>query len=993
MEKSEFILLSKLQMPKIYSRLLYRERLLNLLFQNRHKKLIVLWAGAGYGKTTLITQFVHEAKIACVYYQLRREDADPAIFLHHLNAGIQHLYPRFGNNIAQLRQFFNLPPPMADIVLGTFVNEMIQNIDHDTLFIFDDYHALEETTAIENVLSYLLNNMPSKLHIVLISRHRLAFPFLAQLKSKDEFFEITPEHFRFSREEIGALFLTLFNWKLNSQEIEWLYEYSEGWPACLRLIAQAYELNPGLEPQVFLNRLRTDYQKISQDIFEYFSREIFKNELPEIQQFLITCSLLDCLNPEICRVITGRIDASVLLEDLARRNAFIQPLPNGSYRFHSLFREFLKSQFRDERRKREIYRLVGLYNEKRNGEESLKYYLLAGDYPAALRMIEFLGTQLIQHGKYSTLLSALKKIPERFFKGNPLILKHYGVALNCLGDPTNAREILKRALRIKGSSAEITAELLYTYAGVLINEGHLAKAIQGLKRLIKICPQRLPLLKASALNSLGAIYNARGGKNLFQAKRLFKRAFEIVERHGFQELKASVLNNWAMNEFKSGNLVDAYEKIIPATNLLRDFFSPGCGAAFYNGARIALLLGDKTSAERILGEGINIGTLFNDSWSLASVYRGYGLWYMDNGNLEKAREFFKKALTSYEQTKVPWLIITTLIEICKIEIMEKNFLEAEKILKRIKELKKDSVVESVAIAITEAELKIGQERYQEAEGILRSAERLCQRWYLCLENFFIHLQLCRLFYRQERFNLAIKYLKNLVKTAMQHNYGYLLIQELKREPGLSALMIKNCIHPDYIFALLKKYQIFHILEVSFFGEPTLVVDRKKVLDHDWCTTKTKKLFFYLILNRNKEIFQEELIETFWPKAGWKQGYASLRKAVSHIRQTLQKYGIKEPIIVQAGQYKLSPELYIIADVDEFERLIKNFNEGRSSNSENKRLLSIYKNGFARSWYDDWVIARGDRYRGMMEKISYQFAASKRIKGLHDYDFSATSSWE
>ncbi len=387
MDEERIVLLSKLQLPEINPKTLYRGRLINFLYQNMYKKLIFICAGAGYGKTTLIAQFFNEAKMPCVYYQLKKEDSDPSVFMSHVIAGLKFIYPDFGKNISKLSKFFSLPPGMTNIVLGTFINEIIQTINNDTYLIFDDYHNLENPSPIDDIILYLLNNMPKKLHIIISTRCNLPFK-LAQLKSKDEMFEMNTEFFRFTKEEIQVLFNTISNLQLNTDQIEWLYKHSEGWPACLRLMLQSYENVSNIKIESILAKLQEDYKKITEDIFDYFALEIFKNEKREHQEFLIDCALIDNLNPEICRAVTGKSDCQRILEELARKNAFVFSLPNGNYRFHSLYQDFLKSRFLSADKAKVIYNRIAEYYKELNHEEALKYYLLAENFTAAVKTIE-----------------------------------------------------------------------------------------------------------------------------------------------------------------------------------------------------------------------------------------------------------------------------------------------------------------------------------------------------------------------------------------------------------------------------------------------------------------------------------------------------------------------------------------------------------------------------------------------------------------------------
>ncbi len=963
-----FVLLTKLQLPEINPKTLYRGRLINLLYQNIHKKLIFICAGAGYGKTTLITQFFNETKKPYVYYQLKKEDADSSIFLSHLIAGIKNIHPYFGKNIYKLSQFFNLPPGMAGIVLGTFVNETINTIKNDTYLIFDDYHTLEGSSVIDNIISYFLENMPKKLHIIICSRTELSFP-TTQLKSKDELFEITADLFRFTKEEIEALFITYFNIKLDTQQIEWLYEHSEGWPAFLRLFLQSYEMAPTVKRNSFFARIQESYKKIAEDIFEYFTLEIFKNETEENQQFLVDCSLLDHLNPEICRIITKRNDCQKLLEELSRKNAFVFSLPDGNYRFHSLYQDFLKSRFLNEDKKKVIYNLIAEYYKRRNNEEALKYYLLAENFTAAMKTIEGIARKILAQGKYTTIVSSAEKLPADLLNKNPFVLKYYGEALAYLGNQAKAKEILNSALKLSKNLAELNSEIMYSLSGVFINEGNLNLAIKYLTKLIKICPKKLNLLRASALNSLGAINNAIGGKRLYQAKKLLREAFNIADKYDFQELKTSVLNNWAMNEFKLGNLKTTYEKILPAINLLKNHFSLGCGAAFYNGARISLLLGHKEIAENILENGSDICKIFNDPWSTANIHRGYGLLYIEKGDLRKAKEFFSKALEFYEQIKIPWLIVTTLIELCKIEIMEENLTEAERIFNKLREMKKGGDSEIIHILYIEALLKIAQKDYQAAEFVLNEGIKLSKKYNLPLEEFLVKAKLCSIFQKLNKVVEAIKLLKEVINLAEIKGYDYLFTKLLKEDRGLLDLIIKNCVKISYLYTCLRKYRVFNVVKVSFFGIPTMEINGEKIRDEEWQTEKTKKLFFYLLLNKDKELAQERLIDIFWQKAGLKKGYDSLRKAMYLIRKTLKSHGIEEPISVCRGHYYLSPEIFIYSDIDELNALIRDF---KTNNRLNKKqyntILNIYKEGFARPWYDNWAIEIGDKYKIIFEEI-------------------------
>ena len=563
-----------------------------------------------------------------------------------------------------------------------------------------------------------------------------------------------------------------------------------------------------------------------------------------------------------------------------------------------------------------------------------------------VQVIELIGQRMLKQGRYKSIISAIEKLPEKIFYKNLEILKYYGEALGYLGGLAKAKDVLMMALRQVGKNKKLKTEIMYTLSGVLINQGNLKEAIRLLKWLLRICPDMLYLVKASAMNSLGAIDNSLGGKRLIEARKLFHQAFRIAERHRLDELKTSILNNWAMNEFKMGNLKDAYSKILPAIELLREHFSLGCGAGFYNGARISLLLGDINSANRILKTGMEVCKAYNDPWSMAGLRPGFGFLAIEESDLKTAMEYINKTFGIYEQLRVPWLIITALNELCRIEIMDDNIVEAERIINKINEFKKaKDDADSISILLTEAQIKIAKNEYDGVLELLNKVKELSQKYKLRFDLFLTELKLCTALNKKGRTNELKKILFKLMDKAEKNGFDFILLKEMKQDKKLLNFIINNHIRLNYLFSILKKFKPVNIIQVSFFGNFSLKINGSLFNEEKGQTTKAKKLFFYLLFYKNRSFTQGELIETFWPKSGLKQGYASLRKAIHHIRKALYGYGIDEPISIRAGSYQISSDLYIISDVDEFESLLVEYKKRWVDKLRYERLFEIYKNGF------------------------------------------------
>ncbi len=943
------ILLSKLQLLVINPKTLYRRRLMDLLYKNLDKKLILLCAGPGYGKTTLLSQFVTDYRLPYVYYHLEKEDAEVSVFIPHLIAGIRKLYPKFGTKTEKTL----IPQIPINITLGTFVNELLEYVTNDIYIIIDDYHNLE-VPVIDNLMKFLLEQSPLNIHFIITTRSILPIP-ISNLRAKGEVFELKNEHLCFTREETRAFLNTIFSVQLSDKELDWLAHNSEGWPAGLRLIMQSFDYVEDIDPSKFIARLQTDYQNIKTNIFDYFAQEIFEHEPEYIRDFLVECSALDWLNPELCATITGRKDAGKILAELSIRNTFVSSLPDGNYKLHILFRDFLLAKLTDQMRKMRIYRCAGDYFSKRDPVKAIKFYLDAREFKNVITIIEKIGERLLAEARYEMLSECIEQLPESLRTSNPRVLLYYSQVLSYKGQLERAILYLKEALEMARRDNALYAKIMYHLAGINLNMGNLNKARVIFLKGLKKCPSNLSMIRASIMNSIGAIYNTMGGENLKLAKRYLDKALQIAQNNHYEEMKASILNNLGMNEWKSGNLKQAYMKLSEAVRLLPEHYSIGCGAGYFNAARTSLLLGYVSEAEKTLEQGIKTCTPFNDLWSMANLYKGYSLLFQEKNELSRAREFIEKSLKISEKINVPWLKVTTLIELCRINIEENDFLNAENNLKDIWKLKREKDdAESTIILILEARLRICMKQFSEAEKILETAKKIAEKYHQVLELFLLKIEMLKLYYETNQITKAIQIAKELIKICHRRGYHYLLLKGLCKEN----LLFRVGLRREEILSLINSVPGNYWIEGIFFGVPTAYVNGKRIKEGDWKTEKAKKLFFYLLLNRNQPINQDNLIEIFWQKSGYAQAKNSLRKAVQHIREALNLN--IDPFIVKRGFYQLNPDILITTDIEEFEELVRK--------KEFKRALSLYQSGFAHGWYDEWVLEKSRQYESFLSSI-------------------------
>jgi LuxR family maltose regulon positive regulatory protein len=972
------VLYSKLQTPQTRTKTLTRQRLISILTENLNKKLLFLCAGAGYGKTTLLSHFISCHPLSYMYYHLEKSDSEPAVFFSYLIAGLKEIAPEFGGKIESLSHFFNYPQRYLDIIVGTFINEVIAHIKGECYIILEDYHSLYPSEYIDRILMYMLDHMPANLHFIVTSRMTLPFS-LSQLQSRDEILELDSQQLRFTKEEIRTLFEEVHNVTLKEPEVKWIAEHSEGWPTGLRLMLQSSEYLKGFRSSRYVKRMRESFYQSQTNVFNYFAQEIFNQESKETQRFLIDCSVVEWLTPDLCNAITRKKNSSVLLDDLTTRNVFMLRIPGVGYRFHNLFREFLKSKIHDiEREKRIHKRAADYFAKKASFEEAIRHYLHAENYTKAAKLIERIGSEFIAKGRSSILLSYIEHIPKSVRMQRPLLLMIYTQPLSNAGRSDEAKTVCLRAVKLLKGKKKLKrkyAEALYELGGIILNQGKLTTARRWFKKALDICPKSAYLTRASILNSIGSIYNVIGGKYLNRAADNFQRALKIVQRKGYRDLEASILNNWAMGEFGAGNLKGAYSKLMRMVNLLKRYFSPGCGAGFFNAARLSLLLGHTEEAQPILDAGMKVCSVYNDLWSMARLWQGYALAYMEFGDFQKAQQYNNKALEISERLGINYLIIKVLAEMADIHRLSADFAEADRNLATVWELKGSrNDAEAIPLVLAEARLRIAQSKFAEAEDLLTHAFKLAKHYKKTFFLFLINLELSTVYHAQTRTDEARAVLEKAVSMSRARDYDYLLLKELQKETWMIRMLRQADIQRRYIITLMRTPEVdVHWVDAYVFGTPTLSIDGAEIADQVWRTSKSKKLFFYLLLHKEERVSQDTLIDALWHDASYKSGSNSLRKAIQHIRQIFKSKASRkgEFIISSKGVYQIAPSVAVNLDTDEFRHLINDVKEimAHDGNYEPtlKKLIALYKGGFANGWYEQWVEELRTYYRGQYEE--------------------------
>ena len=341
MQPARHLLHTKLYKPRMMGAWVARSRLLRALDDGLSRKLILIDAPAGYGKTTLLVQWLDSQPLPSAWLSFEEGDKDLGLFLSYLVEAVRTIYPGSMRTTAMLLSAAQLPP--ADDLAGALINEL-DDLSGEIILVLDDFHLIQ-SSPIMKVMSRLVEHLPAPVHLALATRSDPLLP-LARWRARGEVLELRAADLRFSPSEARAFLCSEGQSGLNEDAIRMLEAQTEGWPAGLRLATLS--LKTSVDPHAFIEEFAAAG---SAQVTDFLAREVFANLAAPVQDFLMRAAVLDRFCAPLCDALrqpshheTTVHDSSAPLEEIGRHNLFLVPLDGRGewFRFHHLFRDLLR---------------------------------------------------------------------------------------------------------------------------------------------------------------------------------------------------------------------------------------------------------------------------------------------------------------------------------------------------------------------------------------------------------------------------------------------------------------------------------------------------------------------------------------------------------------------------------------------------------------------------------------------------------------------------
>ena len=432
------ILSTKLRPPTRLAHAIDRPRLTGRLASDLPTVSLII-AAAGFGKTTLIAQCHQCMGAQAVWLSLDRNDQDPFIFVRHLIAG----FNRQQTIISPATESFmegRVAVLDVDEVTIRIANDL-DKLDEDRVLFLDDYY-LAETLGINELVHQLIERAAARLHVVITSRVVPALP-LARYRAGNALLELGARDLTFNRIEAGSFLQQTHGLRLAPRELDLLLHHTEGWGAGLHL-ASLY-LKDSRDPKSAIHGLSGD----TRDIADYLAAEVVRRQTPEIQQFLLYSSILDRLNAELCNALLGHSDTQAMIEQIETLGLFLFPLDAKRkwYRYHHLFRDFLRTQLRREHPAAlpDLYRSASTWFAQAGlQEEAVNMALDAEDFELAATLVEQFAVSMIKQGHVPQVARWIQRFPAQAVEQNPRLPLYQCWAAAHMTQVHHAEDLLQR---------------------------------------------------------------------------------------------------------------------------------------------------------------------------------------------------------------------------------------------------------------------------------------------------------------------------------------------------------------------------------------------------------------------------------------------------------------------------------------------------------------------------------------------------------------------
>ncbi len=998
------ILHSKLLIPRIGDTII-RQGDASLRKELSSKRICLITAGAGYGKTTFVAQAVDPS--STVWYRLSESDTDFSSFLSYLAAGIDTLLPGFNEETRAFLHDEGVGKKDMTIVLASFIHALEKRYDSELTIVLDDFHTVQGSREILDCLRFLLEHLPASARVIIMSRTQVDIP-ISRLRVAGDLFEVGEADLVFNPQEISGLFEKIYGMKLDREAVAQIHARSQGWIAGIILFYHALK---GKDREGICETLEK-VQASGRLVSEYLEENVFTLLPEEMKGFLLKTSLLSRLNTTICNRFLEIGNSHSLLEYLKDNHFFTFSLDETGqeYAYHHLFRDFLRSKLTREYGEKELRILrrkaAAVYEEHAMREDAVAEYLAAEEFGEAIRVLDDDIPRMIPEGRLNLLKGFLESFPREIFSANPILIYLRAHVDSVSGRLQEAIEGFQRAqamfeeqgLRSRVDMCEHCLGVIYYPMGYFRKvEEQLTKALNN-----PSCDPTISMLFRAHL-----IFVTSYLRKIDTADRYFQEAMadveQIADKPFRDQMRALLLINHTVRYITSGDFRAAAARAEEAKPLALRGSNSQLQMLYYNNHGLACFYAGRF-AEGLedAGKGLNLVREkgYRDiltGWLLLT----YSMNCTGLNRMTEAIEYGSQASACFREMGSLWGEASACTVFQMIHLRTGNILAAEEAIDQ--GLK---ILEGIDFPEIQGQLMMGRAMIRVLQGQFAEAESLVEGAIRANADskFFAFWKTCFLaglsFLKGER-EEAIDHAREALKTSREHGYGVWMASHMHFLSVPMASLYEKGEMREYlreIFSLIdpEVKEIFHQLEangdqefskasaiilgalpalpppglnITMLGNFRLCRGEEEVPRQSWPSKKARMLFKLLVHYRprgfvSKEVFMEHLWHEEDPEKSAKRFHVALGTVRKVLEPSKQRAASSSYILSDGDTYMLHLGDGGAADVEEFEKHCSAAQEAGSSVEAIESLMradDLFRGEYLEEdLYESWCIEERDR---------------------------------
>lgn len=976
---------TKIIPPRRRAELLTRKRLLDMLFEGLDKKLTLVSAPAGYGKTSLLIDLVHQDDLPCCWLSLDELDREPQRFAAYFIAALAERFPGFGGQSKTLLEGMNSFEQEMERLIVTLVNELYEQVKEHFVLILDDFHLLEGVQPIYNFVNRFVQLVDDNCHLVVSSRVLTNLNDLPLFVAREQVSGLSYSDLAFQQHELQALLAQNGGVYIPDEEARRLIEETEGWVTGLQFS------NSGL---LGGNLKRAGLETGNRSgLFDYLGQQVLDRQPPELQEFVLRTSLLGEFDATLCQAVLAPMysepqDWQNWIKTITRNNLFALPVgEDGRWlRYHHLFQDFIRERFKrdyPEEVQPILTRLQAAYESMNEWVKAHHICMQLNDVGALADLIERAGTSMLQNA-HLTLESWLRDLPISMLRTKPGLLSIRGAIVHLKGDAREALRLLKEAEQRFRKSQDVYGMTLALVRQATVNRflGNYAESLSNAEEVIHLteASDTLQEFYADALRVKGlALY--RLGKAR-ESVDCLESSLNIHIRLGQTSQIPVLMMETGMAYRAVGDFTAAQNAYIKALQIWKNDGNLYWQAILLNNLGVLYqMIGEYEKSALAFEEGLLCAQRSNHIRLNGLISISMGDLFAELEDFDMARENYLHAADVLKGMSDLFLSHSLALAQANLAILGNDLSKAEVLLDQVKEviLAGGSKYEKSLLNLISGRLALHKGDTQKALDELGKAETHFLEDDRDVEVNVTRVWLAACHVQNGSYDIAVQILTELSSTKGKYHQAALMashqvrnwLEKLKgrttapravrdwfsqverlagKIPGIRRQLRRQ--------ARVVSGPIPHLV-IQAFGQASVSIDGRLLTNSDWQTQSVRELFFYL-LSTPKPLTKEQIGDALWQdvfntakvKLRFKNEVYRLRRAVG-----------QDVILFKDVYYSFNRNLDYEYDVEAFEAYLaraKSAEDPKGQAAFYQSAVDLVHGSYLNDFYADWVIPDRER---------------------------------